>query len=242
LSAIQVPLAEAQLAATEQVLSSAALSFLSARAVVRAEDLPFLAHPASGAPRVTPTTPPVVNVSLRQVAASAGGQIPASLGGFNRGLVTNEIAILLSGGGGGETPAPETAPTNHRGISAPVRPVSDDMPLELEQYLAPDVRPVVDGDAIPVLLAPASGPERLPRWEIITPPTERVERRQPAARPATPAVARPEAVAPRPSLWSRFVSLACFAAGALGAVWFPDIREPVLRQEERRQRGVPWSW
>jgi hypothetical protein len=71
---------------------------------------------------------------------------------------------------------------------------------------------------------------------------------RPQAQPVTPAVAAPrvEPTAPASSLWGRFVAVACFAAGALGAVWFPDVGELgtrrekllTLREEARRWFGL----
>jgi hypothetical protein len=270
----QVPLSLAQLAATEQLLaqgnqfaaaaagvsqalSPGTLSLLNSGAALSTADLPFLPNGGASTLRLTPTTPPIVNVSLPQLATSANGQVPASLvplGGFNRGLLTYQIEIQLTGGAGPTPePGPQAAQPNNGPVPAQVQPAPADEPQEPNGHLVPEVGPAVDGNAMPILLAPENDTERLPGWEI-APPVERMEPVvvpvTPAVVPATPPVVSTAAVAARPSLWSRFVSVACFAAGALGAVWFPDIRElgtkreslPVLRPDERRHRGVRLLW
>jgi hypothetical protein len=214
-------------------LSQQTLQFLNAGIPVRLQDLPFLGTEGTGNVRLTLAAPPTLNVSPVLLAAEANGQLPAnfaSVGGFNRGLLTNEMATLLSGGGGvAQPPGPDAQRQSQPARPerpAPVQPAPEDNePQEplAGRYLAPDVGPTAGRDKFPIVLAPEREPERLPGWDM----TREAMVAQPVqiqrTAPVVVAAAPPTVVAePRAPLWNRLVSVACFAAGALGAVWYSD--------------------
>jgi hypothetical protein len=215
-------------------LPPAALAMLNAGVAPGPAGLPSVGAGATGTVPLTPTTPPTTTLSVPQVVAEANGQVPATLvplGGFNNGLLTYEMEAILSGGGGGEPEAAlAAAQPNQGGGAAPARPapvqMAPDDEIQEPQGAAPDAGPTVDGDTWPIVLAPEQGPERMPGWDLLPAAAVMPEAAVPSA---TRTVARTEApvaaAEPQPSLWGRFASVACFATGALGAVWFPDVRE-----------------
>jgi hypothetical protein len=220
-------------------LSPAALAMLNAGVAPGPADLPFMNTGATGTVPLTLTAPTTTGLLVPQVAAEANGQLPASVGGFNRGLLTYEMEAMLSGGGGGE-PAllPAPAQPNQGDGAAPARPapvqMAPDDEIQEPQNPAPDAGPTVNGDAWPILLAPEQGPERLPGWDVLPAAAVKPEAvaQPPAMQPAVRLEAPVAAAEPRASLWGRLASVACFAAGALGAAWFPDVREMATRRRK----------
>jgi hypothetical protein len=216
-----------QLASIEQVpgLSVQTLQFLNAGGPLGLHDLPFV-----GA--VTPSGPTTVQGSPAQALAAASGVQPPNVlpvvGGFAPGRLTYELETQLSGGGGGEPmpPAPNAQAQPARPERpAPVQPAPDDEMQEPDDGGAapPDAGPTADGANVPIILAPENAPEQLPGWDMTREAVPTPVR--PAAEPTVTATAPPTAVTQEPPtpLWTRFLSVACFAAGTLGAVWYSDV-------------------
>jgi hypothetical protein len=221
---------------------------LAAAEPILLQGLPMLSNETVGTLRLAPATPPPFNVERPQLILGTPGLPPS--GTLNRAPVnTALLEVALTGGGVPsllETPVTEQ-PT-HRPANDRVFPAPADEPQE-QAPAPPSAAPAAGQNvkAVPILLAPASGPERLPAWDL----GAAAAAEPAAARPVKPArpvgrakpAARLTPAEPAASLWGRMVSLACFAAGALGAAWFPDVRDlgtkrtPLTLPREGRPRS-----
>jgi hypothetical protein len=211
------------------------------------------------APATTVTVPPPL------LAAQVGTEsLPIQEGLLAPWMLQQHNLPLLLGGGGGENallgphtrdnpranPAPaglqpngeqeEPAPAGDNGNATPA-PVNQ--PAQPAQPTAVPA-PMTDGDEQPAQVANPAAADKLPGWEIVreTETPAEVLRRvgqapavQPAAAPATPA-----------PIWARVVSALSFAAGAVGAVWFPKFAVTGMSREDllslrrgTRRRSLP---
>jgi hypothetical protein len=164
-------------------------------------------------------------------------------------LQQHNLPLLLGGGGGSNAmlgpdtrdnpranPGPaavqpsgeqeEPAPAGDKGSITPAPVIPLAQPTQPRTVLAP----MTDGDGQPALVANPPAAEKLPGWEIVREtgvPAEVVQRVeqtpavQPAAAPATPA-----------PIWARVFSALSFAAGAVGAVWFPKFAVTGMSRED----------
>ena len=197
------------------------------------------------APATTVTVPPpllAAQVGTESLPTGEGLLAPWMLQQHN-------LPVLLAGGGGENAllgpktrdnpranPAPAgLQPNGEQEEPAPAGDNGNVTPDPVNQPARPArpgalLAPMTDGDEQPAQVVNPPAAEKLPGWKIIREteaPAEAVQRVeqapavQPAAAPATPA-----------PFWVRVVSALSFAAGAVGAVWFPKFAVSGMSRED----------